>query len=161
MTDTLQIAIGTAMPGFVLVSQDGETVHSVDLVGQGPLVIYFYPKDNTPGCTAEACSFRDQYEDFVQAGAGVVGISRDDPASHRGFADKHRLPFTLLADPDGAVHQAFGVGRTLGLLSGRVTFVVDTRGIVRHRFSSQLRATRHVAEALEVVRRIGATDRIP
>ena len=65
-------------------------------------MIYFYPKDNTPGCTAEACAFRDQYEDFVQAGARVVGISRDDPASHRGFADKHRLPFTLLADPDGA-----------------------------------------------------------
>ncbi len=119
------------------------------------MVIYFYPKDDTPGCTKEACTFRDQYEDFVAAGAQVVGISADSPESHRQFAAKYRLPFLLLSDRQNTVRSLFGVkGDLFGLIPGRVTFVADAQGIVRHVFSSQLNATRHVAEALEVIKRL-------
>lgn len=105
-----------------------------------PVVVYFYPKDDTPGCTAEACAFRDQYQDFTQAGAEVIGISSDGPESHAHFAGKHRLPFVLLSDQGGAVRKAYGVSAMLGLLPGRVTFVLDKSGTIRHMFSSQLRA---------------------
>jgi peroxiredoxin len=102
-------------------------------------VVYFYPADDTPGCTAESCSFRDSHEDFVDAGAVVIGISGDSVESHKRFADKHNLPFTLLADADGAARGSWGVGKTLGLLPGRVTYVIDPEGVVRKVFSSQFR----------------------
>jgi peroxiredoxin Q/BCP len=126
------------------------------LVGQKTLVLYFYPKDDTPGCTAEACSFRDSYEDFTAAGAEVVGVSSDGADSHEAFKSKHRLPFTLLSDPKGEAAKAMGVKKTFGLLAGRVTFVIDRQGVVRHRFDSQLRATRHVEEALAIVKSLEA-----
>jgi peroxiredoxin Q/BCP len=125
-------------------------------------VLYFYPKDDTPGCTAEACAFRDQYEVFRDAGAEVIGISSDSAKSHQAFAARHSLPFVLLSDPAGKVRGQFGVGKTLGLFPGRVTFVMDRDGIVRHAFDSQLMATRHVSEALDVVKQLvgerGATS---
>src|SRR5690606_39455723 len=108
--------------------------------------------DDTPGCTREACAFRDDYEAFQEAGAEVLGISSDTSESHRRFAAKHRLPFRLLADPGGKVRAAFGVPRTAGLLPGRVTYVIDREGVIRHAFNSQLAATRHVDEALAVLR---------
>ncbi len=120
------------------------------------VVLYFYPKDNTPGCTTEACTFRDHYEDFQQIGAEVIGISSDDAASHEGFANKHRLPFILLSDTDGAVRKAYGVPATLGLLPGRMTFVIDQDGVIRHIFNSQLRAARHVEEALGILKQLAA-----
>jgi peroxiredoxin Q/BCP len=113
-----------------------------------PVVVFFYPKDDTPGCTAEACSFRDRYEAFAEAGAEVVGISSDSPESHRRFAARHGLPFLLLSDADGAARSAYGVPRTLGLLPGRVTYVIDAQGVVRHIFNSQFRPARHIEEAL-------------
>jgi len=116
------------------------------------VVLYFYPKDDTPGCTKEACSFRDQYQDFQDAGAEVIGVSSDAEASHEKFAAKHRLPFVLLADRSGVVRKQYGVPATLGLLPGRVTFVIDRQGIVRHVFNSQLQATRHVEEAIAALR---------
>ena len=131
---------------------DGSTVQLKDLIGHKTLVLYFYPKDDTPGCTTEACTFRDSYEDFVQAGAEVVGVSADGAASHEAFRQKHRLPFTLLTDPRGEAAKAFGVKKTLGLLPGRVTFVIDRQGEIRHSFDSQIRARRHVAEALQIVK---------
>jgi thioredoxin-dependent peroxiredoxin len=142
------------MPTFTLSDQDGASVESAALLGKGPLVVYFYPKDNTPGCTMEACAFRDQYDVFANAGAEVVGISSDRASSHQKFADRYRLPFVLLSDPKHAVRKAFGVGKTLGVLPGRVTFVVDASGIIRHTFSSQLQPLNHVSEALAIVREL-------
>jgi peroxiredoxin Q/BCP len=145
------IAPGEKAPDFSLPDAEGKPVRLSSRRGKA-VVLYFYPKDETPGCTLEACAFRDQYEDFVDAGAEVIGVSSDSSASHRGFAVRHRLPFTLLSDRDGAVRKRYGVPATLGLLPGRVTFVIDAEGVVRHVFNSQLAATRHVTEALEALR---------
>jgi thioredoxin-dependent peroxiredoxin len=142
---------GDAMPATTLIGPEGP-VELRDKVGK-PLVVYFYPKDETPVCTREACAFRDQYEDFVAAGAEVIGVSRDDAASHKSFKDHHRLPFTLLSDPGGKVAEAWGVRGTFGL-PGRVTFVFDKQGTVRHKFESMLRYGKHVDEALEVVKKL-------
>jgi peroxiredoxin Q/BCP len=146
--------VGLAAPDFTLADQHGQPVQLADLRGRW-VVVYFYPADDTPGCTAESCSFRDSFEDFTDAGAAVVGISGDSVESHQAFATKHRLPFTLLADTDGSVRRAWGVSKTLGLLPGRVTFVVDPEGVVQHRFSSQFKPTRHIAEALAAIRGAG------
>jgi peroxiredoxin Q/BCP len=143
--------VGLPAPDFTLPDQQGEPVHLADRRG-GWVVVYFYPADDTPGCTAESCSFRDSHEAFTDAGATVIGISGDSVESHEAFAAKHRLPFTLLADTDGSVRKAWGVSKTLGLLPGRVTFVIDPGGVVRHRFSSQFKPTKHIDEALAVIR---------
>src|SRR5438067_11287808 len=140
------IAVGDRAPDFALPDRTGKTVHLSDFRGK-PVVLYFYPKDDTPGCTKEACSFRDQYQDFQDAGAEVIGVSSDPAASHEKFAAKYHLPFVLLADRSGAARKQYGVPATLGLLPGRVTFVIDRQGIVRHVFNSQLHATRHGEEA--------------
>lgn len=141
------------VPEFTLKDQHGADFVLGAALGEKALVIYFYPKDETPGCTAEACAFRDDYEAFVQAGAEVIGISADSVGSHERFAANRRLPFVLLSDPDNAVRKRFGVPTTLfGLFPGRVTYVVDKTGLVRHVFDSQLRATRHVEEALRIVK---------
>ncbi len=105
-------------------------------------------------CTKEACSFRDAYEDFVQAGAVVVGVSSDSVESHQGFASGYRLPFALLSDLSRSLRKSFGVPKTLGSLPGRVTYVIDKEGVVRHVFKSQFAADRHVAEALTLVRQL-------
>jgi peroxiredoxin Q/BCP len=152
MAASKTLTLGDKAPPFTLPTADGRQVSLSDYRGRQPVVVYFYPKDDTPGCTAEACAFRDQYEDFKQAGAEVIGISSDAPEAHAKFASKHRLPFLLLSDRDGAVRKAYGVPATLGLLPGRATFVVDRDGIIRHLFSSQFRATKHVSEAIGVLR---------
>jgi thioredoxin-dependent peroxiredoxin len=151
---------GDAVPAASFTKADGSTVDSKELVGQRTIVLYFYPKDETSGCTAEACSFRDQYEDFKAAGADVIGVSSDDGASHEAFKKKNRLPFTLLSDPKGQAAKAFGVKKTFGLLPGRVTFVIDRGGVIRHRFDSQVRVQKHVEEALQIVRSL-ETKRAP
>jgi len=148
------IQAGDRAPDFALSDRDGRTVRLGDYRGKKAVVLYFYPKDDTPGCTAESCSFRDQYEAFGDAGAEVIGVSSDSAESHARFADKHRLPFVLLADQGGAVRKQYGVPATLGLLPGRVTFVIDRDGVVRHVFNSQFQATKHVAEALAALRRL-------
>ena len=145
---------GEQAPEFTSTTHDGTTVSLAALRGRW-VVLYFYPADDTPGCTAEACSFRDAYEDFTDAGAVVIGVSGNDASSHARFAGKHQLPFSLLSDTDGSLRKAFGVKKSLGLLPGRVTFVIDPQGTVRKVFSSQLRATQHTAEALAAIR--GAT----
>jgi peroxiredoxin Q/BCP len=142
---------GDRAPDFALPDGEGKVVRLADFRGK-PVVLYFYPKDDTPGCTMEACAFRDQYEDFVDAGAVVIGASSDSSASHKSFAKRHRLPFVLLSDRDGALRKAYGVPSTFGLLPGRVTYVIDAEGVVRHVFNSQLAATRHVSEALDALR---------
>lgn len=145
---------GDPMPDVTLPGPGGDPVRLRDRLGERTLVVYFYPKDETPGCTAEACSFRDSYEDFTAAGAEVIGISSDSVESHAEFARHHRLPFLLLSDPRGEARAAFKVGKTLGLLPGRVTYVIDRDGTVRHAFESQLRVGKHVEEALAMVKRL-------
>ena len=149
------VKVGDHAPEFSLKAQDGETVKLSDLLGRGPAVVYFYPKDKTPGCTAEAGSFRDNYAKFGEVGAEVVGISSDSVESHEEFASDCNLPFKILSDADGAVRKQYGVQSSMGLFPGRVTYVIDKRGIVRYIYSSQLHATRHAEEALESLRSIG------
>lgn len=146
-----QLAAGDRAPDFRLPDQDGQLVILSEVLRSRCVVLYFYPKDDTPGCTAEACSFRDQYQIFTEAGAEVIGVSSDSPAEHRAFADKYRLPFRLVADAGGSVRAAYGVRKTLGILDGRTTFVIDQTGVIRHTFSSQIRPKKHVTEALQIV----------
>ena len=145
-------------PDVVLHLANAATCSLADLYRTCPVILFFYPKDNTAICTKEACAFRDAYEDFVAAGATVVGVSGDSAESHAQFADKHRLPFLLATDADGAVRRAFGVPKTLGLLPGRVTYVIDRQGVIRHMFSAQFAAERHVREALDAVRALARDE---
>jgi thioredoxin-dependent peroxiredoxin len=149
---------GDPAPAVSLALHNGETVAISDLWRERVVVLFFYPKDNTSICTKEACAFRDAYEEFVAAGATVVGVSSDSAASHQGFADKHRLPYLLATDEDGALRRAFGVPKTLGLLPGRVTYVIDRQGIIRSVFSAQLAADRHVRSALDAIRQLTAAS---
>jgi thioredoxin-dependent peroxiredoxin len=146
------LSIGDPAPGFRLPTSRGGYVSLQDFLGKKNIVVYFYPKDFTRGCTAEACGFRDSYEAFTDLGTEVIGISSDSENSHRDFAQQHKLPFILLSDADGSVRKAYGVKKTLGLFAGRVSFVIDKKGIIRHIFSSQTRATAHVEEALKVLK---------
>jgi peroxiredoxin Q/BCP len=146
---------GATLPTFTLADGEGVEIASDDLLGKGPLVLFFYPADDSPGCTIEACSFRDSHEDFAAAGARVVGISKDSVQSHADFIAKRRLPYTLLSDPDNAVRQAFGVSTGfLGLLPGRVTFVVDEGGVIRAVTDASFKPLKHVGDALDVVREL-------
>jgi peroxiredoxin Q/BCP len=142
---------GDACPEFSLPDATGARVSPGDLQGK-PFVLFFYPKDDTPGCTAEACAFRDDYQSFVAAGAEVLGISSDDGPSHAGFARKHGLPFRLLSDTGGATRRAFGVPATLGILPGRATFVIDANGTIVYAFNAQFLPKAHVVNALDALR---------
>ena len=150
------LQVGQPAPNFTLKTTTGSAFRLQDQRGRH-VVLYFYPKDDTPGCTAEACSFRDQYEDFQDLGAEVVGISSDSEASHQKFTAKHRLPFELLADEQGAVRKLYEVPRALlGLLPGRVTFVIDKHGVIQYIFNSLTGATDHVRKAKEVIQGLPA-----
>jgi peroxiredoxin Q/BCP len=148
------VPVGDAAPDFDLPDASGRRVRLSDFKGQRAVVLYFYPKDDTPGCTKEACSFRDHYEAFREAGAEVIGVSSDSVASHQSFARRHGLPFRLVADAGGELRKRYRVPSTLGLLPGRVTYVIDKQGVIRHAFNSQLSPARHVAEALAVLGRL-------
>lgn len=146
------IAVGERFPSFTLPDQRGEPFAFDSVLGGGPLVIFFYPKDDTAGCTKEVCSFRDAWPEFQAAGAQVVGISSDDTASHERFASRHRLSYPLLSDKGGALRRKVGVPRSmLGLADGRVTYVLDRQGIVRYSFDSMLGFNKHVDRALATV----------
>ena len=148
------IRAGDKAPDFTLPSQTGEPVRLHDRLGERVVVLYFYPRDNTPGCTAEACAFRDSYEAFTDAGADVIGVSSDSVARHEALAGQHELPFTLLSDQGGRVRKSYGVPAVVGLIPGRVTYVIDRQGTVRHSFSSMTNIGQHVSDALRVVRRL-------
>lgn len=150
-----RVKVGDKAPDFTLSDQSGTMVSLREFIGNKIIVLYFYPKDFSRGCTAEACAFRDSYDVFVQAGAQVIGISSQSTESHNKFAILNRLPFILLSDQDGKVRKLYGVPSTLGLLPGRVTYIIDKKGIVRHMFSSQSKPTQHIQEALKVVKEIG------
>jgi thioredoxin-dependent peroxiredoxin len=150
------IQVGDKAPDFTLVSQSGEQVRLHDRLADRVVVLYFYPKDETRGCTAEACAFRDSHEVFTEAGAEVIGVSSDSAGKHAAFAGHHQLPFTLLSDPGGRVRKSYGVPAVLGLIPGRVTYVIDRTGTVRHVFNSMTNIGQHVDDALAVVRRLQA-----
>jgi thioredoxin-dependent peroxiredoxin len=150
------IQVGDEAPDFTLPSQSGEPVRLHDRLGDRVVVLYFYPKDETPGCTAEACAFRDSYEAFTDAGAEVIGVSSDSAGRHASFAGRHQLPFALLSDQGGRVRKSYGVPAVLGILPGRVTYVIDRTGTVRHVFSSMTNIGQHVNDALDMVRRLQA-----
>ncbi|GCE13279.1 peroxiredoxin [Tengunoibacter tsumagoiensis] len=151
-SSTGKLQVGDQAPEFTLPSQNGTEVSLADFRGQKAVVLYFYPKDDTPGCTKEACAFRDSYEVFKEAGAEVLGISSDSVDAHENFGKKHRLPFVLLSDADGAVRKSYRVPSTFGLLPGRVTYIIDKEGIVRHIFSSQFTPEKHITEALTTLK---------
>lgn len=148
--------VGDAARDITLPDQDAVPVTLSALWAAGPLVLYFYPKDETAGCTAEACAFRDAYAVFRDAGAQVVGVSRDSAESHKAFAAHHRLPFVLLADVGGQAHLAWGIRKRWGLLTDRVTFVIDRHGVVRHQFASHLRMGAHIEAAVAAIKGLQA-----
>lgn len=147
-----RIEVGDPAPDVSLKTHQGDTIALSSFQGEKAVVLFFYPMDGTPVCTKEACSFRDSYEDFAEAGAAVIGISGDTAARHQAFASEHRLQYLLVDDHDGQIRKAFGVPKTMGFMPGRVTYVIDKQGIVRHVFSSQLSASKHVEEALSCLR---------
>lgn len=147
-----EIKVGSTIPAFILPDQNGNMFNIDSVLGQKNLVIYFYPKDDSPGCTAQACSFRDQFEVFSEADAVIIGISSQSVKSHKAFAEKHGLTFTLLSDEGNKIRKQFGVPTNLfGLLPGRVTYVADKSGKVIYTFNSQLKAEKHVEEALRIL----------
>ncbi|MFV8270840.1 peroxiredoxin [Flavobacterium sp. GT2N3] len=148
------LKVGDIIPNFKAKDANGNAFDSQNIVGKKPVVIYFYPKDNTPGCTAEACSFKDQYEDFKALGAEVIGISSDSVSSHQQFSSQFKLPFILLSDTDKQIKNLFGVASGLfGLLPGRVTYVADKNGVIQMMFDSML-ATKHIPKALQAIQQL-------
>lgn len=144
---------GDTLPDFTLNDQNGQTYSSAKVKGKQPVVVYFYPKNFTPGCTKEACSFRDAYEDFKNLGAQVIGISADSDASHQKFAKRYNLPFILLADTKNRVRKMFDVkSNLLGLLPGRETFVFDANGTLVYKFES-MGATKHIEKSLQYLQK--------
>lgn len=150
-----QIKIGSVIPQFTLPDQNGNMFDINSVAGKKNLVIYFYPKDDTPGCTREACSFRDKFEVFNEADALIIGISGQSVESHKKFAEMHHLSFTLLSDAGNKVRKQFGVPSDLfGLIPGRVTFVANKTGKVIYIFNSQTQTEKHVDEALRILKNI-------
>ena len=152
----MALRAGDRLPSFNLLDQDGEQRSSDDLAGR-PLVLFFYPKDDTPGCTIEACSFRDNHSALTGLGAVVWGVSADDAVSHRRFANRHSLAYPLLCDTNNALRKRLGVPRAMGLLPGRVTYVVDGDRIIRHIIENLLDGPAHVRESLRVIRSLTST----
>ena len=146
----MSLQIGDTIPDFSLFDQTGKPRTNIECKGKA-LVLFFYPKDDTPGCTTEACGFRDKYNLFEILGAVVWGVNNASEDSHRKFAEKNQLPFPLLCDEDNLLRKQFGVPKVLGLLDGRVTYIIDSKGEIRHIFSDLLNGPAHVTEALRIL----------
>lgn len=151
----MAVKVGDTAPDFTLTSQNGSQVSLKDFRGR-PVVLYFYPADDTPGCTAESCAFRDQYEVFTSAGAEVIGVSGDSPESHQKFAAKHNLPFILLSDKGNKVRGEYGAKAMFGLFPGRVTYVIDGNGVIQYIFDSMLNFQGHVEESKKILQQLTA-----
>ncbi|MCF6243113.1 MAG: peroxiredoxin [Bacteroidales bacterium] len=150
----MNLKVGDKAPDFSLLNQKGEKITLKQLIKDSVLVLYFYPKDETKGCTAQACKFRDDYEQFKEIGARVVGISSDSVLAHQKFIQNHNLPFMLLADIDGKVRKEYEVPKTLGLIPGRVTYIINRQGKIIHIFNSQLNPKKHVSVAISVIKSV-------
>lgn len=147
------VKVGDPAPNFALFSETGEAIELCDYIEKKPIVLFFYPKDNTTICTKEVCHFRDNFDEFNKIhDAQIIGISSDSIDSHKEFSDKYNLPFMLLSDPDDEVRGEYGVPKTLGILPGRVTYVIDREGIIREIFSSQLNYKAHVKKAISALK---------
>jgi len=147
------VKVGDPAPNFALFSETGEAVELQNYIREKPIVLFFYPKDNTTICTKEVCHFRDNFGEFKKIkDTEVIGISSDSIDSHKEFSDTYNLPFILLSDPENDVRDEYGVPKTLGLLPGRVTYVIDKEGIIRHIFSSQLNYKAHVEQAISALK---------
>ena len=155
------VKVGDTAPDFTLPSQMGDNVKLSEYFGKKNVVLYFYPKDETPGCIKEACTFRDNYEELAALGAEVLGISEQSVQSHIAFASHYGLPFILLADVDNKVRELYGVPSTMGFLPGRVTYIIDKQGVVRHVFVSQTQAQRHVEEAKKTLKMLQEEEKKP
>tara|TARA_Y100001968_G_scaffold176456_1_gene161676 strand:- start:1218 stop:1673 length:456 start_codon:yes stop_codon:yes gene_type:complete len=149
----MTLRIGCEIPDFSLIDQSGKIRSNKEIKGK-PFVLFFYPKDDTPGCTIEACGFRDKYDLFKVLGAEVWGISNGESSSHLEFASKNNLPYPLLCDKDNLLRRKFGVPKFLGLLEGRVTYVIDSKGVICHIFEDLLNGPAHIKEALRVLKEI-------
>jgi len=147
----MKVNVGDKAPDFTLPSQMGDNVTLSEYFGKKNVVLYFYPKDETRGCTREACEFRDMYNVFTRLDAEVLGVSSDTLESHRSFASHHGLPFLLLSDEKGKVRGLYSVPSTMGIIPGRVTYIIDKKGVVRHIFSSQFQPEKHIEEALKIL----------
>ncbi|MTJ07485.1 peroxiredoxin [Anabaena sp. UHCC 0204] len=150
----MAIKVGDTAPDFNLPAQNGANISLAEFRGQKSVVLYFYPKDDTPGCTVESCAFRDQYEVFKSAGAEVIGVSGDSSDSHQKFAAKYNLPFTLLSDKGDQVRKQYGATTAFGFIPGRVTYVIDQNGVVQYVFDSMLNFKGHVEEALKTLQQL-------
>ena len=146
--------MGDPAPDFTLPDHQGNDVTLSGFLGESNVVLYFYPKDFSPGCTAQACFFRDNYEDFTDMGAVVIGVSGDSPESHKRFIEEHLLPFILLSDGENEIRKLYGATKGLGLLPGRVTYIIDKKGVVRHVFTSEINMRKHIDEALRILRKL-------
>ncbi|MBN2712256.1 MAG: peroxiredoxin [Planctomycetes bacterium] len=147
------VKIGDMAPDFSLKSDKGETIRLSDQRGS-VVVVFFYPKDNTSICTKEVCAFRDSYDAFKEHGVKVFGVSSDSVESHQGFSDAQRLNYPILSDEGAKVRKLWGVPKTLGVIAGRVTYVIDKEGVVRHIFNSQTDAQKHVDEAMRIIKEL-------
>ncbi len=145
-------APGTLAPAFSAQDQHGKTISLSDFKAKKPVVLYFYPKDDTPGCTAQACSLRDGYSDLMATGAVILGVSADNVKDHKAFAEKFNLPFSLLADPDRKIIEAYGVKSMIGLAK-RWTFVIDKQGVLRH-VVSDVKTKEHDKQVLELLKKL-------
>jgi len=153
------IKVGERAPDFTLPSQLGDNVTLSEYFGKKNVVLYFYPMDESSGCTREACKFRDNYDVFTSLGAEVLGVSSQSVQSHKSFATHHGLPFILLSDVKNEVRKLFGVSSSMGIIPGRVTFIIDKRGIIRRAFSSQFQPEKHIEEALEVLKKLDQEEK--
>ena len=148
----MKVKVGDRAPDFTLLSNTGENVTLSQFLGRKNVVIFFYPMDESPVCSREAEAFRDKYEDFKELNAEVMGISSQSVESHKSFANNHNLPFILLSDADNSVRKLYGVSTTLGVVPGRVTYVIDKEGVIKYIFSSQFQPAKHAEEALRALK---------
>jgi thioredoxin-dependent peroxiredoxin len=146
-----KLDVGDRAPDFSATTHDGKRICLADYLGKRGLVLFFYPKDGTPVCTKEACAFRDSYQQFIDAGAEVIGVSSDTGERHSAFTRRHKLSFPLISDTDGLLRKAFSVRKTLGIFPGRVTYVIEKKGIIQRIFSAQFASDEHVRQALAAV----------
>ena len=150
----MAIQVGDNAPDFSAIDTQGKLFNSETILGKKPFVIYFYPKDDTRVCTVQACSFRDQYQDFTALGAEVIGVSSDSLQSHQKFSSRYKLPFILLSDADKKLRKLFEVPNDLlGLIPGRVTYVIDKEGIIKLIFNS-MSGKIHIEKALEILKKM-------
>jgi len=156
--DVLTVKVGDKAPDFTLPSQMGDKVTLSEFFGKKNVVLYFYPKDETPGCINEACNFRDNYQEITSLGAEVLGVSGQSVASHKSFATHYGLPFILLSDEANNVRKLYGVPSSMGIIPGRVTYIIDKKGVVRHIFNSQTQTRQHVEETKTILNELAKED---